>query len=117
MSVVLLQKIRDLLSSSFSKIDFLSVSKSGTDSSIISASSGKVIFIHHIFVNNHGSEFTKFSLRNGVGGDIIRDYGLAPNGGVVAENFKRPVEVESVYYDFESGSSPDISICIHYEEV
>ena len=102
-------------------LSYISTAQDTDDGNIIAApGAGKALKIHHIFVNNHGANFTKFKILDGSGGDAIRDYGLAAEGGLAAENLKRPIQLTAntaLYYDYESGASADISIAVHYEEI
>lgn len=102
-------------------LSFATVSKSTSSGDIIAApGASTAIRIHHIAVNNHGANFTKFQIKDGSAGSIIRDFGLAAEGGLAEINLKRPLELTAntaLYYTYESGASADISITIHYETI
>lgn len=103
------------------EVSDVTVSKSTTDGDIIATpGSGHHLRIHHIGVSNGGPNMVKFHIRKGSGGNILRTFPLAPEGGIAEANFKRPVGLPAntaLYYDWVSGASADVSISVHYEDI
>jgi len=103
------------------EITYDDVNKLSTDGDIIAAPGvGHHLRIHHIFVMNGGANLTIFYIRNGSAGEPKFAFGLAKEGGCVAQNFKRPWGLSTntaLYYDYNSGTSPNISITVGYEDI
>lgn len=81
---------------------------------------GKALRIHHIYCVNADNYDIEFKIRNGSGGTPYFPYFLASYGGAVAQNLKRPWELSentALYYDYNTGTTPDGFIVIGYETV
>lgn len=100
-------------------VTYVGVIKETTDGDIIAAPGvGFKLKIHHIFVNNAGANTTIFGIGDGTGN--IFNFCLAAEGGAIAQNFKRPVELDEnkpLYYDYVSGAAAVIYITIGYEVI
>lgn len=90
-----------------------------TSTNIISApGAGNFLSVEHLSINNHGNDDTEFKIRNGSGGTVMRHLTVAHDGGWGEINLKRPLRLSTntaLYYEYISGTSPNISITVHYE--
>lgn len=100
-------------------IAYARVFKETTDGDIIAApGEGYRLRIHHIYVANAGANFTIFHIEDGTTEKFT--FPLAAEGGLAAQNLKRPwdlAENAALYYDWVSGASAAIYITIGYETI
>lgn len=100
-------------------ITYTRVSKATTDGDIIAApGANKKLRIHHIYVCNAGANVTIFHIEDDTTEKF--SYCLAANGGLAAQNLKRPMDLTTnkpLHYDWVSGASAVIYITIGYETI
>ena len=102
-------------------ITYVHVVKGAVDGDIIAEpGAGFFLRIHHLFVNNAGSDWVIFDVEAGISPKFR--FCLAGRGGAVAQNFKRPwdlAEREALHYDYiaAGGLSIDIQITVGYETI
>jgi hypothetical protein len=121
MIVGLLKKIYDLLFSHATPVIYQWCNSADTSGDLIAApGAGYYLRIHHIYVSNAADMAVMFDLQAGDVGDRIFSFYLTNNGGTVAQNLKRPLDLPentSLYYMYLSGDFPNVLITIGYEAV
>jgi len=96
----------------------------GTDDAyfIKSPGAGNQLRIHHIYVNNAGSNNTEFEFVDSGASthNVCWRFYVAAEGGAVAQNLKKPWDLTAncgLYYNWIEGASADMLITIGYETV
>lgn len=100
-------------------VTYAHVQKANVDGDIVAApGAGFFLRVHHIYTANEGANFTIFEIEDGT--TVKWRIPLAAEGGVVAQNLKRPwdlTENAALHYDHTSGASALINITVGYETI